>query len=72
MRRPERPTPPATFAGYELADGMSDAERAARVLVAARQQGRRRVAEERTRVEGQQRMAGILERARARMEAQRG
>lgn len=64
--RPRRPEPPATSAGYSLEPGDDDAVRAAKVLVTARRQGRARDEEERARVEGQQRMASILERARER------
>jgi hypothetical protein len=70
--RPRRPASPPTEAGYWLEEKDPDATRAAKVLVAARRQGARRDAEARARAEGQQRMASILERARARVEGQRG
>lgn len=64
--RPRRPEPPPVSAGYTLDPWDDDTARAVKVLVAARRQGRERDEEERARVEGQQRMADILARARAR------
>jgi hypothetical protein len=61
-----------SFAGYELAEGMSDQERTIRVLLAVRRQGRARAAAERERAEAALAASSALERARARVEGHRG